>query len=978
MGEFFLFLVGAAATCAALAAPVVLVLTWRRTRRLQRELEDLRGEVRHLRSRVRADQEARAGSAAPSTAASTAASTAQPPAAPQPSPVPAPAPAPAASAPAPAQPEQPTPVRVAPPRARAPRVPIDWERWLGVRGAAVVGGIFLALAAIFFFKHAFTQGWISPEARVIAGLVAGAAAILGAARLRQRGFGWAPSALEGAGVVALYASVWAADERYALISRVVSFPAMAAITALACALALWSGSLFTALLALAGGFLTPLLLAEGTARTLPLFAYLLLLDLGLLFVARRRAWPSLALMALGATFAYEAMSIFRGGERAALGLPIGAMFALLFALAGVRVAQRGRWLASQALGVLLPLVFALHYAGGLPFGAHVWPTALLLALLVVAAALVARQHEAPWLANCAALASIAVLMLWVQALPRRHADEVAWELTLVGLGLALVSHLLAEWEHARDGAQRMWQWSAAAASGAWAVLLLLALASQRLEPFPASLTALLATGALLLRQAALLGSAPAVWGAGLTLGVGLGLVHRGYRVFPEPESTLPDPRVFWIVPVLLGAALLFLVPRRAPALARSARQASALLFLTWAQVGVYGYDQLYEESYPWLLAGLAAPIGAMMLVAAARLASSPWVAGCVWATLVVCARPVVLLGVSSLDHEGLLRSAFPFALAGPAAVVMLAAFLPELRGLRWAWGFLFALAPLSLTLLKWVYVAAYGTAFDAGAPLLVGLPPALAAWILRARGAPRHALGWMAAAAALMWTSALADQLDHAEFAVGCALFAAALAWIAHRLQLAGAAWAAAASALLAALALLWLAQEPQPFERSEPRLLNWISYAHLVPAAALGVVVWLLPPTGERGWLARRKGVLGACVLVLLFLWLNWLIENAFADTPRLRLFAARGHARDLTTSLAWGAYAGVLLVLGTARRVTPLRWASLAVFVLAIAKVFLRDLAHLDGLWRVASLAGLALSLIAVSLFYQRFVFRRLPNAA
>lgn len=845
-----------------------------------------------------------------------------------------------------------------------------------MRGAAVVGGIFLALAAIFFFKHAFSQGWISPEARVIAGLVAGAAAILAAARLRGRGFGWAPSALEGAGVVALYASVWAADERYALISRVVSFPAMAAITALACALALWSGSLFTALLALAGGFLTPLFLAEGNVRTVPLFAYLLLLDVGLLFVARRRAWPSLALGALAATFAYQAMSILAGDERAALGLPIGAIFALLFALSGARVAQRGRWLASQALGVLLPLVFALHYVGEVSLGAHVWPTALLLALLVVAAALVARQHEAPWLASATALAGMAVFMLWVRELPRRHAHDSAWELVWVGVGLASVSHALAEWEHARDGARRMWRWSAAAASGAWAVVLLLALASQRLQPFPASLVALLVLGALLLRLGALLSSAPAVWAAGLTLGVGLGLVHTGYG--SEMESTLPDPRIFWIVPVLLGAVLLFLVPRQVPALARAARQACALLFATCAQVGVFDFHSFTGLDHPWLIPALAVPFGAMMLVAAARLASSPWVAGCMWTTLVLCAQPAVFGTITDIDHEGLLRIALPFVFAGPAVVIVLAAFLPELRGLRWAWGFLFVLGPLCLVPIQAMYATAYGTAFEAGAPLLLGLPPALAAWILRARGAPRHALGWMAAAAALLWTSALADQLDHAEFALSCALFAAALAWIARRLQLSGAAWMAAASALLGTLALLWLAMESRPFERSEHLLVNWISYAHLVPAAALVAVLWLLPPTSARGWLAKRNGVLGACVLALLFLWLNWLIENAFAETPGLRLLAARGHARDLTTSLVWGAYAGALLVLGTARRVSPLRWASLAVFVLAIAKVFLHDLAHLDGLWRVASLAGLALSLIAVSLFYQRFVFRRLASGA
>ncbi len=973
--DLVLFALGCAVLLALVGGPIVLAITWRRARRLERELRELRGEVRALRAEV-------GGRARPERE-------------PERPPLVAPAPhVPAPHVPAPLVPPAPlapmmpsgapTPVvsagnapRVEPPatRRKAPRVAIDWERWIGVRGAAVVGGIFLALAAVFFFKHAFTQGWIAPEARVLAGLVGGAAAIVAAARLRRRGYAWATSALEGAGVVALYASVWAADELYSLISSAASFPAMAAITALACALALRSGSLFTALLALAGGFLTPLLLAEGPARTLPLFGYLLLLDLGLVLVARRRGWPALALCALGATLAYEVLAVFVRGERPALALPLATGFALVFALggAGLAATARKRWLPAQALGVLVPLLFALHWAGELQLGAHVWPTALLLGLLVASAALVARQQAAPWLATSAALAATAVVALWVHGLLPGRADEVAWELVAVAVGLALVSHALAEWERARDATRSLWRTSAAAASAGWALVVLAAIWADRLEPWPASLAALLALAALLLRQAALLDRAQPAWVAGLLLGLGIGLQHGGFvDEWNQAESTLPDPRLFWAVPLALGSALLFLLPRRAPALARASLQAACLLLVGCVQVAVLGGTMGYEYGHPWLLSGLAVPFGLIVLWAAARLASSAWVAASVWVTLVLSLQAEWFLRTVDFPPEDLDRT-LPFVLAGPAAVTLAAAFLPELRARRWAWGFLAALTPLSSSWFSWLYEAAFGTGFEAGPWLLVGVPPALAAWILAARGAPRHAVGWMAAAAALAWTSGVADQFDHAEFALSCALFAAALAVIARRLELGPAAWAAVASALLGTLVLFGMGLDRWQYPRSERLVWNWVSYAHLVPAAALGVVLWRLPTGAGRVWHARRRALVAACVLGLVFLWLNLLIENAFAETPELALFAAKGHARDLTTSFGWGLYALVLLALGTARRVSPLRWASLAVFVLAIGKVFLHDLAHLDGLYRVASLAGLALSLIAVSLSYQRFVFRR-----
>ena len=53
-------------------------------------------------------------------------------------------------------------------------------------------------------------------------------------------------------------------------------------------------------------------------------------------------------------------------------------------------------------------------------------------------------------------------------------------------------------------------------------------------------------------------------------------------------------------------------------------------------------------------------------------------------------------------------------------------------------------------------------------------------------------------------------------------------------------------------------------------------------------------------------------------------------------------------------------------------MRWLSLGLLVVTLGKVFLHDLGELEDLYRVASLVGLAVSLIIVSLVYQRFVFR------
>ena len=860
------------------------------------------------------------------------------------------------------------------PRHSAPRVAIDWERWLGVRGAAVVGGIFLALAAIFFFKHAFTQGWISPEARVLSGLVAGAAAIVAAWRLRGRGFGWATSALEGAGVVALYASVWAADERYALISSVVSFPAMAAITALACALALRHGSLFSALLGLAGGFLTPVLLADGRAHTLPLFGYLMLLDVGLLLVARRRGWPSLALCALLATFAYEGFSIFMGREPRGLGLSIAAGFALLFALVAARglATARARWLPTQALGVLLPFAIALHYADRIRAGLHVWPTAGFVALLVVSAALIARQQNVPLLAMAAALGAVGVVLTWVNGLVPQDALDAAPELALVAVGLALLSHALAEWEHARDAERDGWRRSAAASALAWSVLLVYAVWTRRVVGFPEVASASVALGLLVLREARLLGMPRLAWAAGLATGLVLGITHGGYSHITERvDASLPDPRFYWCLPVLIAVGLIGLASRLR-GFERAAPQAAGALLVACTLAVIKVDEPGYGDAFP-LLPALAVPFGGLLLLVAVRLASSAWTGA--------CAATTAAMAIFGWAHSESGHPVFGQLLAlhsGFVVVIVAASTARALDARRWAWAFLAMLVVGPVFVLELAWEAVFLRPTEGLGSFAAGLPAAAAAAVLLSRRAPNHALGWMAGAAALAFSSALADRIDHAEFALSCALFAAAVAWIGHRLALRGASWAGVGGALLAASVLLGMAFDEYHFERSEQRLVNWIAYAYLVPAAALALVLGLLPRENVGVWLKRARAALGACVLALVFLWINLAIENAYAETDRLVLFEATGHARDLTTSLAWGLYALVLLVLGTARRVSPLRWASLAILLLSIAKVFLHDLAHLEGLYRVASLAGLALSLIAVSLFYQRFVFRRVEAAS
>jgi uncharacterized membrane protein len=75
---------------------------------------------------------------------------------------------------------------------------------------------------------------------------------------------------------------------------------------------------------------------------------------------------------------------------------------------------------------------------------------------------------------------------------------------------------------------------------------------------------------------------------------------------------------------------------------------------------------------------------------------------------------------------------------------------------------------------------------------------------------------------------------------------------------------------------------------------------------------------------------------------------------------------------SAAWIGLAIALLIAGVAGRSHMLRWASLVLMMVSVAKVFLFDTRQLGDLWRVASYFGLGVSLMLVAFVYQRFVFR------
>jgi uncharacterized membrane protein len=107
-------------------------------------------------------------------------------------------------------------------------------------------------------------------------------------------------------------------------------------------------------------------------------------------------------------------------------------------------------------------------------------------------------------------------------------------------------------------------------------------------------------------------------------------------------------------------------------------------------------------------------------------------------------------------------------------------------------------------------------------------------------------------------------------------------------------------------------------------------------------------------------------------------LLIFAYLSLENRALFHGSVLRDGITSDAEWYAYSAIWLLYGAsllgAGIVTGLaafRYASLAIIMLTITKVFLSDLSHLSGILRALSFIGLGLVLVGIGYFYQRLIF-------
>src|ERR1700676_5009629 len=137
------------------------------------------------------------------------------------------------------------------------------ESLIGSRVLLGAGLVSLLIGTVFFVKLSNDHQWIPPEVRILCGLIAGLALMIGGAWRLGKEKTLIAEGLTGLGASVLYLSLWGAFGPFHLVHYGIAFAAMVAVSA-ALALVAWARrSQNVALVGLAGGYLTPLLLHGG-------------------------------------------------------------------------------------------------------------------------------------------------------------------------------------------------------------------------------------------------------------------------------------------------------------------------------------------------------------------------------------------------------------------------------------------------------------------------------------------------------------------------------------------------------------------------------------------------------------------------------------------------------------------------------------------------------------------------------------------
>src|SRR5213592_445422 len=871
------------------------------------------------------------------------------------------------------------------------RPPIDWEQFMGAKLFAWIGGLALFLGVAFFVKYSFEHNLISPELRVAIGFVVGTTLVIGGLLLRRKENAVTAQTLCATGILVLYAVTFACRGYYhfAFFGLIPTFLLMTLITAVAFLLSVRLNAIIVAVLGIAGGFLTPILLSTNQDNPLGLFGYIALLDIGLLALAQRQRWNALpilgaigtALMQFAWVRAFFVPEKYFAGNTVLIFMAVFVAFQTLFLTAAASAKRTGKantTLFACAIGLAAVAMFSAFYLLGFHAVAH-RPVLLFTYLFVIDLGLLALTLIERRLSIVQALAGLAVFIFLG-----------AWTgnyLTIGHIYTALGFYFVFALFHAAApiSLQRLHnievpRWTHI--FPAFALLLVLIpifrLTELSLLVWPFVLIIDVLAIVLAIATATLLPIIAVLVLTFIAVGAWLLRIPTELTGLPTALLVLAGFAIFFFVAVSCACRRLIAPGTRAPNLFGNITDPANLSVQLPALSATLPFLLLIMVTLQLPLANPSPVFGLGLLLVILLLGMSE-----IFSLDLLPA--VALVSVLGLEH------AWHFEHFDPSH-----AMLP----LIWYLGFyaLFAMFPFVFhqrfagKTVPWATAALAGplhfyliyqlvrTAYPSGVPGLVpaafALPALFGLFVLVKRTPPtsqaRNAqLALFGGAALFFITLIFPIQFDRQWITVGWALEGAALCWLFLRVPHPGLRLAGVG---LLVVVFVRLALNPAVLSyhpRAASPIFNWYLYTYGIATACLFVAARLLAPPRNRVLGHNVQPLLYALGTVLAFFTVNIEIADYFSTPGVAALtFQFSGNfARDMSYSITWALFALLLLIIGIRKRIAATRYAGLALLGITVVKLFFHDLSQLDQLYRIGAFLAVAVIAILASFLYQRF---------
>ncbi len=176
----------------------------------------------------------------------------------------------------------------------------DFEKFIGENLMNKIGILILVVAVGLGIKYAIGEGWLNEAGRIAVGLLTGVI-LIGVAHKLRKDYTAFSSVLAGGGIAVFYSTIAFGFQLYELFSQTQAFLIMVIITGFAIALSLTYNKKELAVLAILGGFASPIMVSTGAGNYVILFTYIMILNVGMLILAYFKKWNIVNIVAYAST-----------------------------------------------------------------------------------------------------------------------------------------------------------------------------------------------------------------------------------------------------------------------------------------------------------------------------------------------------------------------------------------------------------------------------------------------------------------------------------------------------------------------------------------------------------------------------------------------------------------------------------------------------------------------------------------------------